>query len=543
MSHADIPPETIRSDREEPAERPTLVIDGCAIATMDGGPDASRPTTGTEYDRGFIAVSGDRITAVGPGPAPHGRPARYIDGTGCLATPGLVNTHHHLYQWATRGLAQDAILFDWLRTLYPIWSHIDEEIVGAAAGAGLASLALSGCTLSADHHYLFPMGAGDLLGATVSAARTVGLRFHPTRGSMDLGESAGGLPPDSVVEDRDTALAATAEAIDRFHDPAPGAMVRVGVSPCSPFSATGGLMREAAELARARTVRMHTHLAETVEEEAYCIELFGRTPGQYMSDLGWLGPDVWMAHCVWLGDDAVGRFGATGTGVAHCPSSNARLGAGIAPVRHMLDAEVPVGLGVDGAASNEAGELVVELRQALLAARVRSVGPLRAPTAAGAARAGGGDTARTAETDAGRGPRDPTPVNPRRQEPRGTTPWNPRGAGPGALSVRETLAMATIGGARCLGWDGELGSLEPGKLADIALWRLDTLGHTGIADPIAALVLGPRPPLALLLVGGRTVVEDGELRTADTAGLARDARAAARRLLANESPAAARMPS
>jgi cytosine/adenosine deaminase-related metal-dependent hydrolase len=388
-------------------------------------------------------------------------------------------------------------LFDWLTTLYPIWAGIDEDIVGAAARAGLASLALSGCTLSTDHHYVFPRGTGDLLGATVAAAEEIGLRFHPTRGSMDLGQSAGGLPPDTVVEDLDTALAATADAIDRFHDPSPGARVRVAVAPCSPFSASGALMRATAELARDRGVRLHTHLAETVEEEEYCRELFGRGPVDYMDDLGWLGSDVWMAHCVWLGDDAIRRFAETSTGVAHCPSSNARLGAGIAPVRRLLDAGAPVGLGVDGAASNEAGELVMELRQALLMARVRPVDPggLGAPETT---TLGGGHAAAP--------------------------------AGPASLTAREALRLATIGGAQCLGWESELGSLEPGKLADLALWRLDGIGHVDITDPVAALALGPRPPLSLLLVGGRTVVEDAELRTADVNAVARRARAAARRL-------------
>jgi cytosine/adenosine deaminase-related metal-dependent hydrolase len=468
----------------------TLVIDGCAIAVVDA--------EGTEYERGHIVIDGDRIVSVADGPAPRDSAiARYVDGHGCLATPGLVNTHHHLYQCATRGLAQEAILFDWLRTLYPIWADIDEDIVGAAARAGLASLALSGCTLSTDHHYVFPRGAGDLLGATVAAAAEIGLRFHPTRGSMDLGQSAGGLPPDTVIEDLDTALAATADAIDRFHDPSPGARVRVAVAPCSPFSASGALMRAAAELARDRGVRLHTHLAETVEEEEYCRELFGRGPVEYMADLGWLGPDVWMAHCVWLGDEAVRRFAETGTGVAHCPSSNARLGAGIAPVRRLLDAGAPVGLGVDGAASNEAGELVMELRQALLMARVRPLDP-GGSGASETAAAGGGQVAAP--------------------------------AGPASLTAREALRLATMGGAQCLGWEGELGSLQPGKLADLALWRLDGIGHVDIADPVAALVLGPRPPLSLLLVGGRTVVEDAELRTADVNAVARSVRAAARRL-------------
>ncbi|GAA3456659.1 8-oxoguanine deaminase [Dactylosporangium matsuzakiense] len=433
-----------------------IVIEGCAVATVDAD--------GTEHADGHIVVSGDRIVAVGSGPYRGDAGVTRVDGRGCLATPGLVNTHHHLYQWATRGYAQQEILFGWLKELYPVWARIDAGIVHAAAGAGLAQLALSGCTTSTDHHYVFPRGGGDLLAAEIEAAGEVGLRFHPCRGSMDLSEKDGGLPPDSVVEDTEAALAATKDAIDRFHDPKPGAMVRIAVAPCSPFSVTPRLMREAAELARAEGVRLHTHLAETIEEEQYCQEVHGCTPVEYAESLGWLGDDVWLAHTVHLDDSAIARLGATGTGVAHCPSSNGRLGAGIAPVRDLLRAGAPVGLGVDGAASQEAGQLGAELRQALYLARLRG--------------------------------------------------------GPAALTARESLALGTIGGARCLGRADELGSLEAGKLADIALWRLDGLGHAGIADPVAALVLGPPAPLALLLVGGRAVVQDGTLSTVDEHALA-----------------------
>ncbi len=430
------------------------VIERCAVATVD--------SAGTEYRDGHVVVDGDRIVAVGPGPGPAGE-GRRIDGSGCLLTPGLVNTHHHLYKWATRGMAQQADLFGWLTELYPVWAGIDEDSVGASAAAGLGWLALSGCTMSTDHHYVFPRGAGDLLGASIAAAREVGLRFHPCRGSMDLGRSAGGLPPDDVVEDIDAALAGTAEAIERFHDPSPGAMLRIAVAPCSPFSVSDELMTRAAALARDAGVRLHTHLAETVEEAAYCAQRYGCTPAQYAERLGYLGPDVWLAHGVHLDAEAVARFGATGTGLAHCPSSNARLGAGIAPVRDLLDAGAPVGLGVDGAASQEAGHLGAELRQALLVARLRG--------------------------------------------------------GPTALSAREALRLGTLGGAACLGRADELGSLEPGKLADLALWRLSDLGHDGIADPVAALVFGPPATVELLLVGGRPVVQEGLLRTVPEADL------------------------
>jgi cytosine/adenosine deaminase-related metal-dependent hydrolase len=445
-----------------------LGIEGCAIATVDAA--------GTEYASGHVVVEGDRIVAVGPGSCPAGLgPLRLVDGSGCLATPGLVNCHHHLYQWLTRGLAQQATLFEWLTELYPVWARLDAELEAAAATAALAALLVSGCSTTTDHHYVFPAGAGDLLAAEVEAAAGLGIRFHPCRGSMDLGRSHGGLPPDEVVEDADAVLAATEAAIDRYHDPAPEAMVRVAVAPCSPFTATGELMRQSAELARRRGVRLHTHLAETLDEDAFCRERFGRSPVEYLDDLGWLGDDVWLAHCIHLDDGAVRRFGATGTGVAHCPSSNARLGAGIARVADLLGAGVPVGLGVDGAASNEAGQLGPELRQALLVARLRG--------------------------------------------------------GPAALTARQALALGTVGGARCLGRAGELGSLEPGKLADVALWRLDGLGHADIADPVAALVLGPPAGLELLLVGGRRVVAGGELRTGSEEEIARAARAVSRRLL------------
>jgi cytosine/adenosine deaminase-related metal-dependent hydrolase len=301
------------------------------------------------------------------------------------------------------------------------------------------------------------------------------MRFHPCRGSMDLGRSDGGLPPDEVVEDRDAILAASEAAIDRFHDPAPGAMLRVALAPCSPFSVTGELMTETAELARRRDVRLHTHLAETLEEEVFCEERFGVRPVQYLEDLGWLGDDVWLAHCVHLSDAEVARFGQTGTGVAHCPSSNARLGAGIARTVDLKSAGAPVGLGVDGAASNESGALSVELREALLFARLAG--------------------------------------------------------GPAALTARGALALATIEGARCLGRDAELGSLEPGKLADVALWRLDGIDHAGIADPVAALVLGAPQRVELLLVGGRAVVDGAELRTADEDALAAALARESRRLL------------
>jgi cytosine/adenosine deaminase-related metal-dependent hydrolase len=442
-----------------------MIIEGAHVVTVSG----------EEHPGGHVVVDGNRITAVGPGPAPRREGARVVDARGCLLTPGFVNTHNHLYQWVTRGLAVDATLFEWLTALYPVWAGIDEHAVHVAASGALAQLARTGCTTSTDHHYVFPREGGDLLGAEITAAREVGLRFHPTRGSMDLGRRDGGLPPDHVVEDRAAILAASEEAIDRWHDPSPGSMLRIGLAPCSPFSVTGDLMRESAELARRRGVRLHTHLAETVDEEEFCRERFGCTPLEYVEDLGWTGEDVWFAHAIHLDDAAVKRIGDTGTGVAHCPSSNARLGAGIARTRDLRAAGARIGLGVDGAASNEAGSLLEEVRHAVLFAR--AVG------------------------------------------------------GPTALSVRAGLELATLGGAAVLGRADEIGSVEVGKLADLALWRIDGPAHAAVADPVAALVLGAPPPLELLLVDGRPVVEHDRVRTVDADAVAREVEAVHRDLL------------
>ena len=447
---------------------PVTVIEDAYIATVDAAD--------TEYTNGHVVLRGNRIVAVGAGAPPSQfRDVRPLRATGCLITPGLVNTHHHLYQWLTRGIAQDSTLFEWLTTLYPIWARIDAPAVHDAAAANLGWLALNGCTTSTDHHYVFPHDAGDCLEAEITAAREIGVRFHPTRGSMDLGESKGGLPPDSVVEDRDAILAATEAAIARWHDQSFDAMTRIAVAPCSPFSVTGGLMRESADLARRAGVRLHTHLAETLDEEQFCLATYGKTPAEYVEDLGWLGDDVWLAHCVHLADVAIKRFAETGTGVAHCPTSNGRLGAGSARVREMIDATVPVGMGVDGSASNEANRLVAEMQAALVVARLRG--------------------------------------------------------GPTALTAREALRIATIGGARCLGRESELGSLEVGKLADIALWRMDELGGAGGVDPLWTFAFGGGAPLELLLVNGETVVEHDNLVTADASALARAASAAATRVV------------
>jgi len=461
-------PEPARDTVTAMAER--LVIENATVATVD--------VADTEFPTGHVVVEGNWIVAVGAGAAPSYTDdvaVRRIDGSGHLVTPGLVNTHHHFYQWVTRGLAQDATLFDWLVALYPTWSRIDEDVVYAAARGSISSLLLSGCTAAADHHYVFPRGAGDLLGAEIRAARELGLRFHPTRGSMDRGVSDGGLPPDFAVESIEAILDATAQAVDTHHDPAPDSMLRLGVAPCSPFSVSTDLLREAAGLARSKNVRLHTHGAETLDEEQYCHEVFDKGSTDYLAGVGWLGDDVWIAHCVHLSDADIARFASTGTGIAHCPSSNARLGTGIARLQELLAAGVPVGLGVDGTASNENGSLGAELRAALLFARARK--------------------------------------------------------GPSALGVRQALRVGTMGGARVIGRAAEIGSLEVGKLADIAMWYVDGVEHSSIEDKVAALVLGSLPPLALLLVNGQPVVEDGQLTTADVGEVARDARIQAQRLV------------
>ncbi|MFJ5229740.1 8-oxoguanine deaminase [Kitasatospora sp. NPDC088391] len=455
---------------QPPAADRRTVIENAAIATVDA--------RDTEYARGHVVLLGNTIESVGDGPAPAGLDgvARRIDGEGHLLTPGLVNTHHHFYQWITRGLAQDAILFDWLVALYPTWARIDADLVRAATQGSAAALLKSGCTTASDHHYVFPRGAGDLLGASIDGVRELGLRFTALRGSMDRGRKDGGLPPDHAVEDTDEILAASEAAVDRWHDPSPGSMLQVALAPCSPFSVSTELMRQSAELARRKGVRLHTHGSETAEEEEFCKQLFGMGPTDYFESTGWLGEDVWMAHCVHMNDSDLAKFAETGTGVAHCPSSNARLAAGIARVPAMLAAGVPVGLGVDGTASNESGELGTELRNALLINRLH-----------------------------GR---------------------------PDALTVRQALRLGTMGGARVLGRQAEIGSIEPGKLADLALWKVDGVLHSSIADPVAALVLGALPPLTALFVNGNPVVEHGRLSTVDEDRIARTAARAARTLAA-----------
>jgi cytosine/adenosine deaminase-related metal-dependent hydrolase len=425
---------------------------------------------GTEHTDGWLLVEDGLVAATGSGAHPEADTR--VDLAGAVVTPGLVNTHHHLYQTLTRARAQEADLFSWLRELYPVWARIDAEAEHAAARTGLAELALSGCTTVFDHHYVFPRGRTGLVEAEVAAARELGVRIVASRGSMDLGESDGGLPPDELVEELDDVLAETERLVSELHEPGQGAHTQIAVAPCSPFSVTRRLMEESASLARRHGLTLHTHLAETVEEDAYCQELYGCTPVEYLTDLGWLGDDVWCAHCVHLTAGDVATFGDTRTGIAHCPTSNLRLGAGIAPVRDLLDSGARVGLGVDGSASNERSDLMFEVKQALLVARARG--------------------------------------------------------GPSALTTREALRLGTRGSAGVLGRN-DIGSLEPGKCADFAVWRTDVLELGGADDLVAGLVLTAPHRVDRLVVGGEDVVRDGALVRADEEEIARVHRAHARR--------------
>ena len=441
---------------------PTLLIRNAdCIATLD---DAR-----TELRGASILVRDGFVEAIGPADALPLMADRVIDARGHVVVPGLVNTHHHMYQSLTRAIpgVQNAELFSWLRGLYPIWAGLTPEMVQVSTQVAMAELLLSGCTTSSDHLYIYPNGVR--LDDSIEAAQTIGMRFVATRGSMSVGQSAGGLPPDSVVENEDAILCDTERLITTWHNAAPGAMTQVAVAPCSPFSVSRDLMRESARLARHHGVRLHTHLAENDHDIAYSQEKFGCTPAQYAQDLGWVGPDVWHAHCVKLDAEGISLFAATRTGVAHCPCSNMRLASGIAPVRKMLNAGVPVGLGVDGSASNDAAHLLNEARQALLLARVG-----------------------------------------RALEPFGCD------AGPAEMTARDVLALATRGGAQVLGRT-DIGHLAPGQCADLALFDLRTLGFAGgaVHDPVGSLLLCASATAAYTVVHGRVVVDQGQLTTVD----------------------------
>lgn len=421
------------------------------LVTMDG---ARREIRG-----GGLYAEGNRIVAVGAGADLPDTADDVIDLTGHVVIPGLINTHHHMYQSLTRAVpaAQDAELFGWLRALYPIWARLTPEMIGVSTQVAMAELMLSGCTTSSDHLYIYPNGCR--LDDSIEAAAGIGMRFHACRGSMSVGESQGGLPPDAVVEDESRILADTRRVIETHHDASRFAMTRIAVAPCSPFSVSRDLMREAAALARSYGVSLHTHLAENVNDVAYSREKFGMTPAEYAEDLGWIGPDVWHAHCVQLDDPGIALFGRSGTGVAHCPCSNMRLASGIAPVGRMRAAGVPVGLGVDGSASNDSGNMMAEMRQALLLQRV--------------------------------------------------------GYGPDAMSARQALEIATLGGARVLNRD-DIGALAPGMAADFVAFRTGGIGMAGaLHDPVAALVFCNPGPVALSVINGRVVVRDGQLGTID----------------------------
>lgn len=469
-------------------ERGLLIRDADVVVTMD---DMRR-----ELARASVLVRGPAIEAIGPAAALAADADAVIDARGHVVIPGLVNTHHHMFQSLTRAVpeAQNAELFGWLRTLYPIWARLTPEMVGVSTQVAMAELLLAGCTTSSDHLYLYPNGVR--LEQSIEAAAAIGMRFHAARGSMSVGESAGGLPPDALVEREDAILADTQALIETHDDNGRYSMLRVVAAPCSPFSVSRELMRESAALARALGTRLHTHLAENDHDLAYSQARFGMTPTQYAESLGWLGSDVWHAHCVKLDAPGIARFAATGTGVAHCPCSNMRLASGIAPVRRLLDAGVPVGLGVDGSASNDSGDLLAEARQALLLARV---GRALAPP----------------ERDA-----------------QGQLRYG-CDAGPAEMTARDVLAIATRGGAQVLG-RSDIGHLAPGMAADLALFDLRTLGFAGgaVHDPVAALLLCASAKAAYTVVNGRVVVREGQLATVDLGPLVERHNRLARELVA-----------
>ena len=434
----------------------SLFLKNCdVIVTMD----AERQ----EIRGGAIHIVGDQIVAIGADVPQPDDVDEVIDLAGHIVCPGLINTHHHMFQSLTRAVpaAQDASLFGWLKTLYPIWGRITPEMLRVSTQTAMAELLLSGCTTSSDHCYLFPNGAR--LDDCIEGAQEIGMRFHAARGAMSIGESEGGLPPDSLTELEPHILKDTIRLIEAYHDPAPRSMLRVVVAPCSPFTISSGLMRDAAALARSYGVSLHTHLAENRDDVNYSLERYGRTPARYAEDLGWLGPDVWHAHCVQLDGEGIRLFGASGTGVAHCPCSNMRLASGIAPIGRMRRAGVPVGIGVDGSASNDGANILSEVRQAMLLQRVRY--------------------------------------------------------GPAAMTARQALEIGTLGGAKVLGRD-DIGALAPGMAADLAVFDLNTIAFAGaLHDPVAALAFCGPVAAAYTIANGRVVVREGRLATLDLPSL------------------------
>jgi cytosine/adenosine deaminase-related metal-dependent hydrolase len=447
-----------------------VVQDAALLVTGDGD----------ELPGGWVAITGGLVEAVGPaGTAPAA--ARTIRAEGCLVTPGLINTHHHLYQNLTRSHAPaiSGTLFQWLEVLYPLWARLDEEAAYVSAWVGLAELALGGCTTSTDHLYVHPAGGGDLLGAEIAAARELGMRFHPTRGSMSLSQKDGGLPPDSVVQDDDAILTASEEAVARHHDRSVGAMTRIALAPCSPFTVTKDLMTRTAELAERLDVRLHTHLCEDKDEDQFCLDRFGQRPVEYFEEVGWGTSRSWVAHCVQPNAEEIAKLGSWGTGAAHCPSSNMILGVGLAPVAELRAAGVPVGLGCDGSASADSASLWLEARTALLQAKLRH--------------------------------------------------------GPQSFGARDALALATAEGARCLGREGEIGVLAPGAAGDVVVWPLDGPRFAGaLSDPVEAwLRCGPVSPRDTI-VAGVPVVAGGHLVSPELDSMLRRHRAASERLVGRD---------
>lgn len=433
-----------------------LLTNADLIATVD----AQR----REIPNGWIAITGNRIVAIGGVADQAPEATTVVSAAGCLITPGLINTHHHIYQNLTRAYrpATSGVLFDWLTTLYPLWSRLDEEAAYVSAWVGLAELALGGCTTSTDHLYVHPHGAGDLISAEITAAKELGFRFHPTRGSMSLSKKDGGLPPDSVVQTDEEILADSERLVKQHHDRSTDAMVRIALAPCSPFSVTPALMQATAELAEKLDVRLHTHLAEDADEDVYCLEVFGRRPVEQFEHVGWGSDRAWVAHCIFPNDDEIARLGSWGTGVAHCPSSNMMLGnRSIAPVRQFRNAGVRVGLGCDGSSSTDSASLWMEARNAMLLGRIKN--------------------------------------------------------GPALFGARDALEVATIGGAACLGRSGEIGELSVGALADLVVWPLGGVRFAGaISDPIEGwLRCGPFSP-AHTIINGKFVVRNGELVSGHT---------------------------